>query len=81
MVDRLREEIEQLSKENLVKLRLAEEEKTAMLSAQYRKVDELERSKSMEIDRLREQHRQEVERMKQDHLLAIDVYVTLNIVK
>ncbi|XP_067935119.1 fas-binding factor 1 homolog isoform X2 [Watersipora subatra] len=70
---RLREEIEQLSSESLTKLRHAEEEKTRMLAAQYQKVDELERCRSMDIDRLRAKHREEMERVKQDHALAIEV--------
>lgn len=76
-LNRLREEIEQLSAENLGKLRHAEEEKSALLSAQYRTLDELEKSKSLEINRQRERHREEVERMKQDHLSAIDLYVLI----
>ena len=57
------------------RIRYIEEEKSTLLSAQYRKLEELETRKSQEIDSLRRQHREEIQRLKEDHQHAIDVYV------
>ncbi|KAF6020467.1 hypothetical protein EB796_021225 [Bugula neritina] len=70
---RLREEIEQISADNLSKLRNLEDEKSSLIASNYRRIEEVEKSKSAEISRMREQHHQEIERMKQDHFTAIEV--------
>ena len=59
------------------RIRYIEEEKSTLLSAQYRKLEELETRKSQEIDSLRRQHREEIHRLKEDHQHAIDVYVVI----
>ncbi|XP_053392988.1 fas-binding factor 1 homolog [Mercenaria mercenaria] len=64
---RWRQENEQLLNQQLSKVKYMEEEKSDILSNMYKKLEESEKDKSLEIERLKEIHRQALENIKKDH--------------
>ncbi|KAK3590960.1 hypothetical protein CHS0354_034532 [Potamilus streckersoni] len=60
------EENEQLHNQQLIRIRQMEEEKAALMSKHYQKLEQAEHEKAEEIERLKEIHKQALEQMRHD---------------
>ncbi|XP_033736797.1 fas-binding factor 1-like [Pecten maximus] len=67
IVDRLKDENNQMLSQHMSRVRSLEEDKAGISSQLYRKIDELERNHAEEMEKIRQNHRNVLAELKEDH--------------
>ncbi|XP_069124222.1 fas-binding factor 1 homolog isoform X2 [Argopecten irradians] len=67
IVDRLKDENNQMVSQHMTRIRNLEEDKSSMSSQLYRKIDELERNHAEEMEKIKQSHRNVLAELKEDH--------------